>query len=224
MSATIKALKLLTHFLLVLSITSCGEAERIADELLETIDTNDKANVSMINGLNQAVSFHIKNEIYNRSVYNSDFFWSEVPPNEVGSTKEYRWINGYDDIEIAIKDANSQEALHSIKFTMSDDKSYWLIAWRKGGEYRVSAFEKKHIVTVNKFNARIFSAGSHAVSINNDNIGSTNSGKVSARYSFDNCDELGIGNSLIDLCTIGNTGQAYLIVIDAQGNYLVAQE
>jgi len=219
-----KTLKLSTYFLLILSITSCGEAERIADEILEEIDTDDKAYISMINGLNQPISFHIKNEIYSRSVYNSDFFFSEVSPNEVGSTKQYQWVDGYEETEIAIKNANTKEARHSIEFNMKDDKSYWLVAWKKGGEDRVSAFEKEHIVSANKFNVRIFSEGAHTITINNGSIGSTNSGKISARYSFDNCDELTIGNVLIDLCSIGSIGQVYLIVIDAQGSYLVAQE
>lgn len=119
-----KPLKFTLYFVIAALIVSCSEADKIADEIIEEIDTDEKAKLSMINTLDHSVSFHIKSEIYNRSVYNSDFFLAEVAAKDVSPSKEFRWVDGYDDTEIAIKNTNIQETDHSIDFNLPGNKLY----------------------------------------------------------------------------------------------------
>ncbi|GAC21649.1 hypothetical protein [Paraglaciecola arctica] len=54
-------------------LSACGESDKIADEILEELDTDSYADIAVVNTLDRAVAVHIKSELFNRDVFNSDF-------------------------------------------------------------------------------------------------------------------------------------------------------
>ncbi|MBU3006013.1 hypothetical protein [Paraglaciecola arctica] len=205
-------------------VTACGESDKIADEILEEIETDSYADIAVVNTLDRAVSIHVKSELFNRDVFNSDFKELEVLAEDVSDNHRYEWVSDNDKTDFAIQDANNGENRASKEVTLDDKEDYWVIAWQDGQSRAVDIFEKEQAPEADKYKVRVFADGAYTIAIAGADIASSTQGEVSGGYSITNCDELSIAGTDIDLCTIGTAGKSYLVTYIESGTYFISQE
>lgn len=208
----------------VLLLSACGESDKIADEILEELDTDSYADVVVINTLDRAVAVHIKNELFNREVFNSDFKKLEVLAENFSENYRYEWVSDNDKSEFAILDANNGENRASKEVTLDNEGNYWVVAWQNGQSRAVNVFEKEQAPEADKYKVRVFADGAYSIVIAGADVGSTTQGEVSGGYSIANCDDLTIADTEIDICTLGTAGKSYLVTYIQSGTSFVAEE
>ena len=197
-----RCLSLVTLCSSLFLLSACGESDKIADELLEEIDTDSYANVTVINTLDRAVAIHIKNELFNREVFNSDFKKLEVLAENFSESYRYEWVSDNDKSEFGVLDANNGENRASAEITLDDETDYWVVAWQNGQSRAINIFEQEQAPEADKYKVRVFADGAYTIAIAGTDIATTIQGEVSGGYSIANCDDLTIADTQIDMCTV----------------------
>lgn len=205
-------------------LSACGESDKIADEILEEIETDSYADIAVVNTLDRAIAVHIKSELFNRDVFNNDFKHLEVLSEDVSENYRYEWVSDNDKTEFAIQDANNSENRTSKEITLDDREDYWVVAWQDGQSRTVNIFEKEQAPEANKYKVRVFADGAYTISISGADIAATIQGEVSGGYSIANCDDLSIAETEIDICTLGTAGKSYLVTYIGTGKFIVSEE
>ena len=205
-------------------LSACGESDKIADEILEELDTDSYADIAVVNTLDRAVAVHIKSELFNRDVFNNDFKKLEVLTEDVSENYRYAWVSDNDKTEFAIQDANNGENRASIETTLDDGSDYWVVAWQDGQSRTVNLFEKEQAPEAGRYKVRVFADGAYTISIAGADVAATVQGDVSGGYSIANCDDLTIADTEIDICTLGTAGKSYLVTYIESGQFFVSQE
>jgi hypothetical protein len=205
-------------------LSACGESDKIADEILEELDTDSYADVVVINTLDRAVAVHIKNELFNREVFNSDFKKLEVLAENFSENYRYEWVSDNDKSEFAILDANNGENRVSNEVTLEDEGDYWVVAWQNGQSRAVNIFEREQTPEADKYKVRVFADGAYTIAIASADIASTIQGEVTGGYSIADCNDLSIADTEIDMCTAATAGKSYLVTYIESGTYFVSEE
>jgi hypothetical protein len=219
-----RCLSLVTLCSSLFLLSACGESDKIADELLEEIDTDSYANVTVINTLDRAVAIHIKNELFNREVFNSDFKKIEVLAENFSESYRYEWVSDNDKSEFGVLDANNGENRASAEITLDDETDYWVVAWQNGQSRAINIFEQEQAPEADKYKVRVFADGAYTIAIAGTDLATTIQGEVSGGYSIANCDDLTIADTQIDMCTVGTAGKSYLVTYIENGTFFVAEE
>ncbi|WP_339723191.1 hypothetical protein [uncultured Paraglaciecola sp.] len=205
-------------------LSACGESDKIADEILEELETDSYADIVVVNTLDRAVAVHVKSELFNRDVFNSDFKRLEVLAEDLSENYRYEWVSDNDKTDFAIQDANNGENRVSKEVTLDDKEDYWVVAWQDGQSRTVDIFEKEQASEADKYKVRVFADGAYTIAIAGADLAATSQGEVSGGYSLANCDDLTIADTDIDLCTLGTAGKSYLVTYIESGQYFVSEE
>lgn len=224
MLKTSRCLFLVTLCSSLLLLSACGESDKIADEILEEIDTDAYADIAVVNTLDRAVAVHVKSELFNREVFNSDFKRLDVLAEDVSENYRYEWVSDNDKTDLGIQDANNGENRVSKEVTLDDEEDYWVVAWQDGQSRAVNIFEKEQAPEVDRYKVRVFADGAYTINIAGADLAATIQGEVSGAYSIVNCDELTIADTAIDLCTLGTAGKSYLVTYIESGKFFVSEE
>jgi len=219
-----RGLSLVTLCSSLFILSACGESDKIADEILEEIETDSYANIAVVNTLDRAVAVHVKNELFNREVFNNDFKKFEVLAESFSENYRYEWVSDNDKSEFGIQNANNGEDRTSKEITLNDEGDYWVVAWQDGQSRAVHVFEKEQAAEADRYKVRVFADGAYTIAIAGANLASTIQGEVSGGYSIANCDELTIADTEIDMCTVGTAGKSYLVTYIESGTFFVSEE
>lgn len=212
--------------LLALSVCSCGSSDKVVSDILDDIDTSERATISYVNTLERSTSFYTKSTVYPDSVYDNSHFVVELLPNEVSSAVTHEWIDGAKETEFAYEDGNSANNQKKITENLQNNKRYWSVAWQSNGDRELALFEKKPTNESGNFKVRIFANAELDISINQQAaISSTEIGEISDSFAIEGCSDLQVGVIPIDLCQNADFGRSYLVVVDADTSAVViAQE
>jgi hypothetical protein len=205
-------------------LSACGDSDKIADEILEEIETDSYANIVVVNTLDRAVAVHVKSELFNREVFNNDFKLLEVLAEDVSENQRYEWVSDNDKTEFGIQDANNGENRTTREITLDDEENYWVVAWQDGQSRAVNIFEKEQASEVDRYRVRVFADGAYMIAIAGVDSAATIQGEVSGGYSLANCDDLAIADTEIDMCTLGTAGKSYLVTYIESGKFFVSEE
>lgn len=205
-------------------LSACGEADKIADKILEEIDTDSYADIAVVNTLDRSIAVHVKSELFNREVFNNDFKILEVLAENVSENYRYEWVSDNDKTEFAIQDSNNGDNRASIEITIDDEADYWVVAWQDGQTRTVNVFEKEQAPEANRYKVRVFADGAYTITIAGADVAATVQGEVSGGYSISSCDDLSIAGTEIDICTLGTAGQSYLVTYIESGQFFVSEE
>jgi hypothetical protein len=216
--------KLAIALAMVVTLSACGGDT--VDKIIDNTDTNHSTRVSYINALDDNTTFFLQSAIYNASVYESQFKTIELMSAEVSEEIQHDWINGANESVFAIENSITNDSRVSQNIDINEDASYWAIAWSNTDESKLAVFKKKVSNTADMYSVRLLTTSEMTVkqSFSNDNLATTEPGIVTVSYEVAGCSDLLVGDSEIDLCSIGMVGKSYLAVVSIDGQIVVVQE
>ena len=213
-----------------LGLTACGSDDNgnsLNDWTIDQETKKSQAQIMFINTLDQMATFYAKTNQMDRNVFDSR---QQVNSVLVGVAEDhtFEWNKGsFEDSKLGVADTNSLTHQATIDIELEDSKTYWAVAWIDNGDYQLSAFNKAPLSTNGAYNVRIFTTLDLDVTNNDENAPATTiqKGKISTPFNIKNCaTSLTVGDTDIDICTVARPGQAYLVVVDDQGQLFVGQE
>ncbi len=208
---------------LAAALSGCGET---SDELDDKLTHNAK--ITFINSLNYMADFYLdKRSIstgYSGLFDNDNAVSRDVPFNEVGITYGYSYKVINNMINLGVRDSINGNNEERMTTTLSNGDNLWVIAWKDSNDSTLSVISKKKSNNADVFNVRLFANGNYNVSVANSNVLTTEKGKVTEYLKISDCAEgLKVADKAIDLCS-GDFGASYLLVVDANGKLVMAEE
>ncbi|AXT32617.1 hypothetical protein D1819_06865 [Pseudoalteromonas tunicata] len=198
----------------------CGSSDEV-DEALEK-----NAKFSFVNSLDSTSDFYVdKRSIslgYSGLFDSKNRVSDDVSQNSVGATYSYNYKAINNMVNVGVKESNGNEEKNYD--TLKDGDNLWVIAWQSGNDKKISFVNKKKQDQADIFNVRVFASGNYSVAIDGNQATATKSGEISSYMAVNNCaNGLAVNGVAIDLCT-GDFGKSYLVVVDANGKRVMAQE
>ncbi|MDU0353926.1 hypothetical protein RS130_08285 [Paraglaciecola aquimarina] len=189
----------------------------------EALSNND-AEMSYINALDEQATFYIKKSSNDRDIYDSDYRTISLLSGEASYDIEHDWFS-YEKSYIGVEDTNTRSEQVYISTNLRDKRSYWVVAWLDNRDYDISVFQKRKSNMADVIRVRIFANDRYAVFIDGSNASSfiTDKGEVSDYFSVHNCSELSVENNNINLCS-ADFGLSYLAVVDEHGLVSLIEE
>lgn len=211
---------LLTSF--CAGLLGCGGSD--SNELDNTL--SHSAALSFVNSLDASSDFYLdKRSIslgYSGLFDSKNKVSDDVNYNSVSATYSYSYKAMNNMINIGIKENNGAEEKNY--HTLKNGDNLWVVAWLRGDEKKISVIPKKKQLQADQFSVRIFANGNYPVVVDGNQAIATKTGQISNYITVNNCASgLQINGANIDLCT-GDFGQSYLLVVDAKGKRVMAQE
>lgn len=207
---------------LALSLFSCGGD--VVEDVVESLTNND-AEISYVNAVDQQLTFFAKNATSTKTVYNDEHDVVTLMTGEVSDEIKHKWL-GLTKSEFGIENTNYRNERHSISEHLKNNHHYWLIAWQEVQEHQVTILEKSSSNSDGQYRVRVFANQRLDVYVDNNQNKTltTDVGKISAWLTIAQCTGLTIGGNEIDLCQAGNMGKSYLAVVNQDGLISLAQE
>lgn len=213
--------------LLALLVSACGSSDKIVGDILDDIETKHSANISYVNGIDESVTFYIKSTVYPNSVFDNDHRIVNLQHTHASNEIKHKWIDGAKETEFAIADTNTASKKRIITRDLQDNQDYWSVAWMMDGDYQISLFNKLSSNQSGKFRVRVFTDATLPILLNGQAglVENTEPGQVTDVFSVENCSDLRVGATDVDLCQSADFGQSYLVVVNnLTGSVVVAQE
>jgi len=186
--------------------------------------TNNDANISYINALNEQATFYVKESTDSGSVYDSKYKTVTLMPGDFSDEIKHKWF-GLVMSNFAVEDTNTRDEQKSFNEMLRDNRDYWVIAWLKNNDYKLSLLRKSASDNEGVYRIRVFANEELDILLDgsNDELFTTEVGKVSDYFTVEKCTGLVVGNNEIDLCS-GDLGRSYLVFVDASGLVALVEE
>ncbi len=187
----------------------------------------DDGDFRFINNTDLTMTFFIKNTLQSGNVFDSDYEIVTVNPQRLSNDVRYRWLKENAVNQIASQDTNSRMIGQSLTASLRDKEDYWVVSWLLNqSNYRLSLFSRRQNDTAGEFQVRIFANQTLQIDLNDPSTASlvAEAGLVTPFYSIAQCDDLTVGDIAVDLCQAGEIGRSYLVIVDANGQVVIARE
>lgn len=202
-------------------------SDDVAVDIIDNIDTEYHAKISYINTLESSLTFYTKSTVYPNSVYDNQHRITEVMSTNVSNEIQHDWINGANETKVAYEKSISGTDRTSDTFDLTNNKSYWAIAWQHDQSNKLSLIAKSTTNQANYYTVRVFTNADLQITLNQlvDVVPATEAGLVTPSFPVEMCSDLVIGAHPIDLCQSANFGGSYLVVLNENtGAYIIAEE
>jgi len=186
--------------------------------------TNNDANISYINALNEQATFYVKESTDSGSVYDNKYKTVTLMSGEFSDEIKHKWF-GLVMSNFAVEDTNTRDEQKSYNELLRDNRDYWVIAWLKNNDYKLSLLRKSASDNEGVYRIRVFANEELDILLDgsNDELFTTEVGQVSDYFTVEKCTGLVVGNNEIDLCS-GDLGRSYLAFVDASGLVALVEE
>lgn len=197
------------------------------DDVIVGVDIADKAYFKFVNNTNASMTYYINSVRQDNGLFRDEYRTSDVVPQDFSQSHKYVWVKGFSNSRVGVEDTNSGSSRDETRISLRDKRDYWAIAWTlNSGNVQISTFEQETNNVANEFTVRIFANAELDVFIgpSTTKVDTTEIGLVSGFYAVQNCDDLTVGNIAVNLCQSADLGFSYLVVIDQNGDVVVAKE
>ncbi len=198
----------------LLGLTACTDK---IDDSLDEGDKDESADITVVNAIDDSISFYSKIDSIHRDVLDEDQYRFDILPLQA-EHYEFEWYD-YNDGEgkFGIKEANSQVRTATTRVDLKEDREYWAIAWTDDSRYRLSVFEKRNPILTTNYRVRLFTDVDADIFIDQEENPSftTKQGIVSQSVSFSDCENgLQVGDNIVDICNNSTEGGNYLVIMN----------
>lgn len=205
---------------LTAALMGCGGSDEVDNAL------SHSAKLSYVNSLDVMSDFYVdKRSIslgYNGLFDSKNRASGDVDKNSIGATYSYTYKAINNMVNIGVKESNGHEEKNY--HTLSNGDDLWVIAWQSSNGKKLSFINKKKQEQADKFSVRVFASGTYSVAVDGNQTMATKAGEITNYMAVNNCaNGLSVNGVAIDLCT-GDFGKSYLVIVDANGKRVMAQE
>ncbi len=198
----------------LLGLTACTDK---IDDSLDEGDKDESADVTVVNAIDDTISFYSKIDTIHRDVLDEDQYRFDILPLQA-ENYEFEWYDHNDgEGKFGIKEANSQVRTATSRVELKENREYWAIAWTDDSRYRLSVFEKKSPILTTNYRVRLFTDVDADIFIDQEETASftTEQGVVSQSVSFSDCENgLQVGDNIVDICNNSTEGGNYLVIMN----------
>lgn len=197
-----------------------------SDELEEKL--THSASVTLINSWSEMADLHVAKRTFNggySGLFDADNLATrDVPANAVGTPYHYSYKAINNIVNVGVRDSISKNNEERSTRVLNNDEKLWVIAWEDTSGKTMSIVTRKQHTKSDTFNVRLFADANYAVSVDGNNVLSTEKGQVTAYLEVSNCaNSLKVAGKALDLCS-AEPGASYLLVVDRNGARVMATE
>lgn len=211
---------------MLVSLSGCGESDRIIDEIVEEAETDHLAYVTYLSLVDESVTLFAKSRVFRRDVFNNDFKVGDLHSSDYRLHTTHRWLDNFPETTFAVEDSNTRTNKGRTEFKVTPDHKYWSVVWEIGSKLQVALFPKNTDRTAGAYRIRVFSDREREVwdLSRSSQLLTTRAGEVSTSFTLSQCSDLQIDGANINLCQTVTPGRAYLVGYSESGNLVVMEE